>query len=154
MNSTQFPVIGWREYISLNDLKIPEMKVKVDTGAKTSSIHAKVIETYHRGSKEFILFEVELSTKENKTKKKKVARCRSEVVSYRKVKSSNGHVEKRPIIQTTISLKEQKWTIELNLTDRSEMGFPMLLGRDAIKKRFLVDSAKSFTSKKIGNKRK
>jgi len=141
-------VVGWREWISLPDLKISDMKVKVDTGARTSSLHAFEIESYEKGGKEYVKFKVHPDQRSTK----KTAQCHAEVLEYRKIKSSNGQSELRPVILTTAELLGERWSIELTLTSRDEMGFRMLLGRSSFKNRFLVNVGKSFNTKK--NKQK
>lgn len=136
-------IIGWREWVKLPDLEINKIKVKVDTGARTSSIHADNLKFYHRGDKEFVKFDICPEQKNNK----KVISCHAQVVDYRRVKSSNGQTEKRPVISTSIELFDKKWNIEITLTNRDEMGFRMLLGRTSFQGKFIVDVSKSFVSK-------
>ena len=138
-------VIGWREWVSLPDLDIEKIKVKVDTGAKTSSLHAFDLEKYTRNGNEYVKFKVH----PDQDSVKEVITCRSRILEYRKVKSSNGLSELRPVILTNITLLGKKWLVEITLTNRDEMGFRMLLGRDSIKNIFLVNVGKSFYSKKI-----
>jgi hypothetical protein len=146
-NKKELQIIGWREWISLPDLDITQIKVKVDTGARTSSLHAFDIEKYKRDGKEYVKFKVHPDQENSK----RVIACRSKVLEYRKVKSSNGQSELRPVILTNAHLLGEKWPIEITLTNRDEMGFRMLLGRASIKNKFLVNFGKSFYSKKINN---
>jgi hypothetical protein len=141
----EMDIIGWREWISLPDLEIKEIKVKVDTGAKTSSLHAFDLEKYKRNGKEYVKFKVH----PDQDSVKEIVTCRAQILEYRKVKSSNGHSELRPVILTNVVLLGQEWLIEITLTNRDAMGFRMLLGRDSIKYKFLVNVGKSFYSKKI-----
>lgn len=144
MKKKVLKTIGWRELVCLPELEIKNIKVKVDTGARTSSLHAYDIETYKRGGKEFIKFKVHPYQKNSKT----TVECKCRILEYRKVKSSNGQVEKRPVIETNVTLLGESWPIEITLTNRDEMGFRMLLGRASLKGKFLVNPGKSFYGKK------
>jgi len=140
----ELKIIGWREWVALPNLKIPKIKVKVDTGARTSALHAFDIEKYRRDGKDFVKFKVH----PEQDRPKKTIECRSRVLEYRKIKSSNGQTELRPVILTTVELLGEAWEVEITLTNRDQMGFRMLLGRASIKNKFLVHSGKSFYSKK------
>ena len=148
MKKKELKVIGWREWISLPDLGVDEIKVKVDSGAKTSSLHAYDMQIYHRKDKQFVKFKVHPHQRNSKDE----ISCSCPVADFRKVKSSNGQTELRPVILTQVELMGERWVAELTLTNRDEMGFRMLLGRESIRKRFLIDTAKSFTG--IKNKSK
>lgn len=137
------PIIGWREWAELPDLGVKEIKVKIDTGAKTSALHAEDVELFYHRGKEYIRFSLHPQQKSKRAKK-----ARAEVIDYRLVRSSNGHSERRPVIQTAIHLGPYTWPIEVTLTNRYLMGFPMLIGREALKSRFIIDPAKSFLMKK------
>ncbi len=149
MRKKKLKVIGWREWLSLPDLGVKKIKVKVDTGARTSSLHAFDIETYKRDGKEYIKFKVHPFQRDSE----KIVNCRARIREYRKVKSSNGISELRPVILTKIQLLEEEWPVEITLTNRAEMGFRMLLGRASIRDKFLVDTGKSFYSKKKNKKK-
>lgn len=140
MKKKEMEIIGWREWVDLPGLHIKEIKAKVDTGARTSSLHAYDLEYFYKGRKEFVRFKVHPLQKSIQ----KTVRCEAEVLEFRKIKSSNGQVQKRPVILTPIKLMGQEWVIELTLTNRDEMGFRMLLGRECFKKRFLVDVGGSY----------
>lgn len=133
-------IIGWREWVSLPELKIHRIKVKVDTGATTSAIHAEDIKIFRRGQKRFVRFSVHPFQRSNKVK----IQCRAELVEKRKIKSSTGHESMRPIICTNIKIGEDIWPIEVSLVNRDVMGFRMLLGRRALRSRFLVNPSRSF----------
>jgi hypothetical protein len=143
-------IIGWREWISLPELKMKNIKVKVDTGARTSSLHAYDIEYFKKGSKKWVKFKVHPDQKDSK----KVVRCEAKLLEFRKIRSSNGATELRPVIETTAVLGISEWPIELTLTNRDEMGFRMLLGRASMKGIFLVDTGKSFLGTKNKDKKK
>lgn len=133
-------VIGWREWVSLPELEVKQIKAKVDSGARTSSIHAFDMETYKRGKSEFVKFVVHPLQRSGD----KEIVCRAKVHEYRKVKSSNGATELRPVILTPITLMGETWEVEMTLTNRDEMGFRMLLGRESIRRKFLIDTGKSY----------
>ena len=138
-------IIGWREWVSLPDLGIEQVKAKIDTGARTSSLHAFDITVIKKNNKEYVQFSVHPKQRNNKT----TVKCETRILEYRKVKSSTGHTEKRPVIITPISLMGITWLIEITLTDRSDMGFRMLLGRESFRKKFLIDAGNShYGSKK------
>lgn len=138
--SSKRKVIGWREYVSLPGLGIQNLKVKVDTGAATCALHATGIRYLQRENGEtWVSFEV---TTQLKPLKKK--RVRARLVAKRKVKSSLGHATVRPVIETEVRLGEDTWPVEITLVNRDPMGFRMLLGRRALRGRFLVHPARSF----------
>ena len=138
-------IIGWREWGKLPDLKIQRIKMKIDTGARTSSLHAFDIKIVRKGQDDYVKFKVH-PEQDNSTY---TVSCKAKIVDYRKVKSSNGISELRPVIETNIALLDKVWKIEITLTNRDEMGFRMLLGRASVKKHFLIDAQKSFYSEKI-----
>lgn len=138
--SPKMKLIGWREWIGLPDLKIPALKVKVDTGAATSALHATKIRYLEKLNGEtMVSFVVTERLHPRKTK-----RVRAPLVEQRKVTSSLGHASIRPVIRTMIELGGETWPIEITLVNRDPMGFRMLLGRKAVKGRYLVQPARSF----------
>ena len=137
-------IIGWREWIYLPDLGIKTIKAKIDTGARSSALHAYDLKIEKIGKKEFAKFKVHPDQNDNK----KFKRCSAEIIEYRKVKSSNGQTELRPVIMSTVYLHNEAWETEITLTNRDQMGFRMLLGRASFKKRFLVDVSKSYLGTK------
>ncbi len=142
LNSTDRPVVGWREWVALPDFGIPAIKAKVDTGARTSSIHAKRVQRFtDRGQAmaRFTIHPIQRSTKGPVT-------VTAEIVDERKVRSSSGHANRRPVIVTTVQLAGYDWPIELTLANRDMMGFRLLLGRQALKRRFLIHPGRSFVA--------
>jgi len=133
-------IIGWREWVALPELDISRVKAKVDTGARSSSLHAYDIEVFSRGKRDFVRFVVHPIQRETKT----TIHCVAELHEHRHVRSSSGHQEYRPIIRTLVDLGGERWPIDLTLTPRDAMGFRMLLGREAIRRRYLVDSGRSY----------
>jgi hypothetical protein len=141
------PIVGWREWMELPDLDISQIKAKIDTGATTSSLHAYDIKQYLRAGKKWVKFKVHPYQRDISL----AVTCRAPVVDMRHVKSSTGVSTLRPVIMTSFRLGVHEWHAELTLVDRSEMGFRMLLGRNAMKGLFLVHPGRSFV---IGHKPK
>jgi hypothetical protein len=133
-------VIGWREWASLPDLGILHIKTKVDTGAKTSALHAFYVLPFEHQGAQWVRFKVHPLQSSTSA----VVECEAPVKTMRRVTDSGGHTEVRYVIETRLMMNGHLRVIELTLTDRETMRFRMLLGRRALKKRFLVDSNKSF----------
>jgi len=133
-------IAGSREWCALPQLGITAVKARVDSGAKTSSIHAFNIEPFTRDSKQWVRFDLHPLQKSRRAS----ITCESPVVDRRNIRSSNGNSEKRFVIKTPLTLNGQTWDIELTLTNRDAMGYRMLLGREAMKGRILVDSEEEF----------
>ncbi len=141
--NTKF-IVGNAEWCALPELNLPAIRARIDSGAKTSSIHAYNITQFERDNSSWVSFEVHPIKKDNAT----VVFCEAELVDRREVKSSNGTTEKRFVIKTPFSINDQTWDIELTLTNRDSMGFRMLLGREAMQERILIDpSSKSIFGK-------
>lgn len=134
------PVIGWRERIALPQLGISEVKVKIDTGARSSALHAFHIQKFERDGKEMIRFEVHPYQRDSH----RTVIAEAELLEWRQVRNSGGHAQLRPVIKTIVELGGKRWPIELTLTNRDVMGFRMLLGRQAVRRRFLVDAGGAF----------
>lgn len=137
-------ILGWREWVSLPDLGIEKIKAKTDTGARTSALHAFAITPFKEGNKQKIRFEMHPLQKNTD----KIVRCVADVIDKRWVSDSGGHREERYVIATPIIIGDQQWSIEITLTERDNMLFRMLLGRSAIKRRFVVNPARSFLTNK------
>jgi hypothetical protein len=138
------PVIGWREWVGLPDLGIPRVKAKVDTGARSSSLHAFHMQPFERDGVEWIRFQVHpLQRKSAET-----VTVEAPILEYRSVRSSSGVSQRRPVIVTRIELLGVSWPVELTLARRDQMGFRMLLGRQAFRGRFLVDAGRSYRGRK------
>lgn len=136
------PTIGWREWVQLEGLMIPWVKCKVDTGARSSCLHAFGITTFKQGDETWVKFAVHPIQRDRKT----TNQCLAKIVEFRKIRSSNGQVELRPVIETQIRLMDQTWRTELTLSNRDQMGFRMLLGRESVKGKFLIDTSRSYCS--------
>jgi len=142
--------IGWREWLGLPELGIERIKAKVDTGARSSSLHAFDLEIDEEGPFPVVHFSVHTMQRDSKT----LVRCNAKLLEYRVVRSSNGHRELRPIIHTDVLLCGSRWPIDLTLTSRDQMGFRMLLGRQAIRRAFLVDPGRSFRCRELAPPRR
>ncbi len=142
-------IIGWKEWFSLDCLGLPAIKGKIDTGAKTSSLHAFNIESFYIEDVEYVKFDIHPLQKNKKLTRSCVAR----VIEQRMVSDSGGKKEKRFVIKSDVNIGKTKIRIELTLTNRDTMAFRMLLGREAIKQsKMLVDISKSFAQGKIKRK--
>lgn len=144
------PAIGWREWCTLPDLGITKIKCKVDTGARTSSIHAYDVEITRRFGQEVVTFKVHSLQRNTR----RVEQCSAPLLEWRQVTDSGGKRTLRPVIQTSLKLGGISKVIQVTLIARDQMGFRMLLGREALKKTWVVDPAKSFIASKQTKKRK
>jgi len=136
--------LGWREWISLPELGIEKIKAKVDTGARTSALHAFSIVTFQEGAQQKIRFDIHPLQRNTD----KIISCVANVVDKRWVADSGGHREERYVIETPAIIGDQRFLIEITLTERDTMLFRMLLGRSAIKRRFVINPARSFITTK------
>ena len=132
--------LGWREWLALPALGIASIKAKVDTGARTSSLHAHQMEFFQRENHDWVRFRVLpiQRTRDHETM------CEAKVLEHRLVRDSGGHSEMRPVIETEIELGGARRQIEITLTDRDNMLFRMLLGRSALPQEALVSPKQSF----------
>ena len=150
-SSKSLPSIGWREWLALPTLKVTSIKAKVDTGARTSSLHAFDVDTFRRRGVELVRFKIHPLQRSSR----KTTTSEAELIEHRLVRSSTGRQTLRPVIVTSIDLMGYVWDIELTLINRDSMGFRMLLGREAIRGRFVVDPGRSFLAgKHAGTSRK
>ncbi|MGL5080896.1 MAG: ATP-dependent zinc protease family protein [Microcoleaceae cyanobacterium] len=133
-------IIGWREWVALPELGITAIKAKIDTGARSSAIHAFHVEPFSRNNQHWVRFMMHPIQRDAHH----TVAAEAKVVDERYVRNSGGHSELRIVILTTAELLGHRWPIELTLTNRDVMGFRMLLGRAAVRRRFLVDSSKSY----------
>lgn len=138
-------VLGWEEWVSLPDLDLPAIKAKVDTGARTSALHAFFVEPMGTANRRLVRFGVHPIPGRNDVE----VLCTAEVVDHREVTSSNGESEMRYVIRTHVKLADRIWPIELTLTNRETMSYRMLIGRQAIQDDMLVDPATSFRQPRL-----
>lgn len=132
--------VGWREWVSLPELGLARIKAKIDTGARTSCLHAFSLRPFMENGKQRIEFDLHPHQRDNNT----VQTCVADVVDQRSVTDSGGHQEQRWVIATTLVIGGNLWPIEVTLTGRDDMRFRMLIGRTALSERALVDSSASY----------
>lgn len=137
-------VLGWREWVDLPELGLNHLKAKVDTGARTSALHAFELRTFEEGGKQRVEFKMHPNQRDTET----VVVCVADIVDERIVRDSGGHKEERFVIETPVRIGDQEWPIEVTLTARDDMLFRMLLGRTAMKGRAIVDPSRSYLSGK------
>jgi len=133
-------IAGWREWVALPELGIFRIKAKMDTGARTSCIHAFEVEPFERDGAKWVRFSVhpEQDTIEH------IITCEAEVVDFRSVTDSGGHREMRYVIKTLIEFKNMRWPAEFTLTNRDTMKFRMLVGRTTMNGRLVIDPSLSY----------
>lgn len=141
MNEMDRLIIGNLELCNLPDLGIFDLEVRVDTGAKTSSLHVDKIRRFRKSGKLLVEFDLHPDI----YNLEQTVKCVAPVVDSRKIKSSNGSSEQRLVIQTTFQIGGQTWPIEITLTNRQEMSYLMLLGREGMGNRVYVDPSRAFT---------
>jgi len=142
------PIIGWREWVSLPDLGLENIKAKIDTGARSSALHAFDLRAFMVGGVPWVHFHVHPMQHGGPT-----VEAEAEIIDMRRVLNPGGRRELRPVIRTPVVLSGRRWAIDVTLTPRWGMGFRMLLGRQAIRRRFLVDSGRSFFGERLRTER-
>ncbi|GAA5151741.1 RimK/LysX family protein [Microbacterium pseudoresistens] len=130
---------GWREWVALSEVGIPWIKAKIDTGARSSSLHATNAEEFDRGGAPWVRFDVQPWQRSEA-----LVTVEAPVLDRREVRSSSGHAQSRLVVLLEVTLVGRAIEAEVTLSDRTEMGFRMLIGREALRRGFLVDPARSF----------
>ena len=133
-------VIGWREWVALPELNLPAIKIKADTGARTSCLHAINIEPYDNSGVPFVRFSVAPLQQRDTF----LLECHARVVDQRRVRDSGGHTEMRYVIESQMQIGQHKKQIDITLTHRHGMRFRMLLGRSALTPNLVVDASSSY----------
>ena len=129
-------VVGWRELVSLPELGLAGIPAKIDTGARTSSLHGQVLEDFVRDGERFVRFAVDWDGTRHV--------CEAVHVDLRGITSSNGDQQTRFVIKSPLTIGNLTFRAEISLADRSQMQFPMLIGRTALRRRMVVDSGHSW----------
>ena len=135
---TPLPILGWREWLGLPELGLPVIRAKVDTGARTSALHVEYSDVERRDGDEWVCFGL------RPKRHARVRDCLARVIDHREVTDSSGKRTLRVFIRTQLQIGALRYPIELNLTQRHQMLFPMLLGRTALAQRWMIDPAGSF----------
>ena len=135
----ELPLLGWREWLALPELGLTAVRAKVDTGARSSALHVEQASEFSADGIEMVRFTVETGWKQESPQT-----VTAPVHDRRRVIDSGGHATERIFIRTAVRMADRDWLIEINLTDRKNLLFPMLLGRSAIRGRFRVNPARSF----------
>ena len=128
-------LVGWCEWCELPNLNLPPLQVKIDSGARTSALHAVDIEAFERDGQKFVKFKIHPHQDDDNV----FIACEAAVVDERHITSSNGQKELRYVIKTLCRIGNKAWEIELTLTNRSLMRFRMLLGRRAMEGNIIID---------------
>ena len=131
-------VVGWRELVHLPELGLHAVPAKIDTGARTSSLHATILEEFDREGERYVRFAVDFPQQQVRQV------CEAVHIDWRGVTSSNGETQLRRIIKTPLKIGNVRFRAEISLADRSDMRFPMLIGRSSLRRRFVVDSGHSW----------
>ncbi len=138
-------ILGWEEWVALPGLGLPAIKAKVDTGARTSALHAYSVEPFVSGRVRKVRFRIHPVPR----REHPAIECTARLVDRREIRSSNGEREARYVIETPVRIGQREWTIEVTLANRNMMTYRMLLGRQAIPAGVLVDPSASFLQPKL-----
>ena len=132
------PAVGWRELVHLPELGLHTVPAKIDTGARTSSLHGTVLEEFERDGQKMVRFAVDFEQQHVRQV------CEAVHVDVRGITSSNGETQYRYVIKTPLKIGDVEFRAEISLANRADMKFPMLIGRSSLRRRFVVDSGYSW----------
>lgn len=136
----QLPLLGWREWVALPELNLEHIKAKIDTGARSSALHAFTLDPYRKGGQRWVMFAIHPEQKHTDT----VIECHAPIKDRRFVSDSGGHKQRRYVIESQLLLGQTLISAEITLTNRDNMQFRMLLGRTAMNGRFIIDPNASY----------
>lgn len=131
-------IVGWREVVQLPELGLHAIPAKIDTGARTSSLHATILEEFERDGERYVRFAVDFEQQQVRQV------CEAVHIDWRGITSSNGDTQLRRIIKTPLKIGNTRFRAEISLADRTDMRFPMLIGRSSLRRRFVVDAGHSW----------
>lgn len=137
---TELPLLGWREWVALPALDLEHIKAKIDTGARSSALHAFALEPYRKGGQRWVMFAIHPEQKKTDT----IIECHAPIKDRRFVSDSGGHKQRRYVIESELLLGQTLISAEITLTNRDNMQFRMLLGRTAMNGRFIIDPSASY----------
>ncbi|NOT86359.1 MAG: ATP-dependent zinc protease [Methylococcaceae bacterium] len=137
---SELALLGWREWVALPTLKIARIKAKIDTGARSSALHAFLIDPYYKGHEHWVMFAIH----PDQLKTDRVIECHAKIKDRRLVSDSGGHKQRRYVIETPIIVGPLQFTAEITLTNRDSMRFRLLIGRTAMRGQFMVNPKSSF----------
>ena len=149
MKRAKKKIVGWREWVRLPGLKVKKIKAKLDTGARTSTLHAFKVTPFTKYGASYVRFYIHPLQRKSKPEIK----CVAVVIDSRHITDTSGRREERPVIRTILKIGRSRYPIELTLTNRDQMGFRLLIGRQALRRRYLVDPGRSFVIKKKRKRR-
>ena len=138
--ATSPPLLGWREWVGLPELNIAQIKAKVDTGARSSALHAFAIDPYRKGGQRWVMFTIHPIQNNSEM----AIECHAPIKDRRMVSDSGGHKQRRYVIETRLILGQSLITAEMTLTNRDSMLFRMLIGRTTMNNRFIIDPSASY----------
>ena len=133
---TSLTPLGWREWVFLPSYNYFKLKAKIDTGARTSAIHATNIQIYRKNDSEMVRFQIYQS--------QSFLDIDTKLISYKKIKSSFGQTETRPTVYMKIQIGAEIWSTEITLAQRAKLTYPMLIGRNTLNKRHIIHSHRSY----------
>jgi hypothetical protein len=137
---TQLPLLGWREWVTLPELNLKHIKAKIDTGARSSALHAFALDPYRKGGQRWVMFAIHPEQKHTDT----IIECHAPIKDRRFVSDSGGHKQRRYVIESQLMIGQSLISAEITLTNRDNMQFRMLLGRTAMNGHFIIDPSASY----------